>query len=279
VDESESRRSGTPASASAGRPKRSRFESPESGGRAASATPDRSSLSDVEVEELGERRAAFRSPPARPSAALAAAGAKPLEQLSDEEKAMVRPFSPSFSFNPSLSFSSAPTCWRRRSGSTPVYYPGIRGCRSIDEFRLLNRVSEGTFGVVFRAEERQTKEVVALKQLKMEREREGFPITSLREINMLMKCRRHPNVVGLREIVTDATGEKIALLMEFVEHDLQALMRQLEHRRKRFTLGSSLSFFRSVHSARSIAAQVKTLMHQLLSGLAYMRVLSFGLLG
>ncbi|KAI6243343.1 hypothetical protein M3Y99_00128700 [Aphelenchoides fujianensis] len=45
----EGRRSGTPASATAGRPKRSRFESPEGGGRAASATPDRSSLSDVEM--------------------------------------------------------------------------------------------------------------------------------------------------------------------------------------------------------------------------------------
>jgi cell division cycle 2-like protein len=71
----------------------------------------------------------------------------------------------------------------------------------------------------------------------MEREKEGFPITSLREINMLMKCRRHPNVVGLREIVTDSTGEKIYMAMEFVEHDLRALMRQLEGRKKHFTVG------------------------------------------
>ncbi|KAI6243474.1 putative serine/threonine-protein kinase [Aphelenchoides fujianensis] len=238
VAEADGRRSGTPTSALAGRPKRSRFESPESGGRAASATPDRSSLSDVEVEELAAE------PPAPLDATLAAAEAKPLEQLSDEEKAMLRP--------DVLAAKEREHAERQRA-RLPVYYPGIRGCRSIDEFRLLNRVSEGTFGVVFRAEERQTKDVVALKQLKMEREREGFPITSLREINMLMKCRRHPNVVGLREIVTDATGEKIYLVMEFVEHDLRALMRQLEHRRKRFTL-----------------AQVKTLMHQLLSGLAYM---------
>ncbi|KAI6185232.1 putative serine/threonine-protein kinase [Aphelenchoides besseyi] len=135
----------------------------------------------------------------------------------------------------------------------PVYYPGIWGCRSINEFKLLNRISEGTFGVVYRAQERQTDEIFALKQLKMEKEKEGFPITSLREINMLMKCRRHPNVVALKEIVTDSTGEKIYMVMEFVEHDLRALMRQLETRRKRFTL-----------------PQVKTLMHQLLSGCAYL---------
>jgi hypothetical protein len=31
--------------------------------------------------------------------------------------------------------------------------------------------------------------VVALKRVKMENEHEGFPITSLREINMLLKVR------------------------------------------------------------------------------------------
>ena len=38
---------------------------------------------------------------------------------------------------------------------------------------------------------------MALKKLKMEKEKEGFPITSLREINMLMKAK-HPNIVHVR---------------------------------------------------------------------------------
>ncbi len=40
-------------------------------------------------------------------------------------------------------------------------------------------------------------EIVALKKLKMEKEREGFPITSLREINTLLKAK-HPNVVHVK---------------------------------------------------------------------------------
>ena len=40
-------------------------------------------------------------------------------------------------------------------------------------------------------------DVVALKKLKIEKEREGFPITSLREINMLLKSS-HPNIVHVR---------------------------------------------------------------------------------
>lgn len=43
----------------------------------------------------------------------------------------------------------------------------------------------------------ETEEVVALKRLKMEKEKEGFPITSLREINTLLKAQ-HPNIVTVR---------------------------------------------------------------------------------
>jgi cell division cycle 2-like protein len=51
----------------------------------------------------------------------------------------------------------------------------------------MNKVEEGTYGVVYRAKERKTQEIVALKRLKMEKEKDGFPITSLREINTLVK--------------------------------------------------------------------------------------------
>ena len=42
-----------------------------------------------------------------------------------------------------------------------------------------------------------TDEIVALKRLKMEKEKEGFPITSLREINTLLKSQ-HMNIVTVR---------------------------------------------------------------------------------
>lgn len=52
---------------------------------------------------------------------------------------------------------------------------------------IFHRIEEGTYGVVYRARDKRTEEVVALKRLKMEKEKEGFPITSLREINTLLK--------------------------------------------------------------------------------------------
>ena len=70
-------------------------------------------------------------------------------------------------------------------------------------------------------------EVVALKKLKMEKEKEGFPITSLREINTLLKAQ-HVNIVTVREIVVGSNMDKIFIVMDYVEHDLKSLMESMK---------------------------------------------------
>ncbi|CAH8457400.1 unnamed protein product [Dicrocoelium dendriticum] len=110
-----------------------------------------------------------------------------------------------------------------RAPSKPFYFPSIQGCRSVEEFECLNRIEEGTYGVVYRARDKKINEIVALKRLKMEKERDGFPITSLREINTLMKAQ-HENIVTVREVVVGSNMDKIYLVMDYVEHDLKSLM-------------------------------------------------------
>ncbi|XP_058461273.1 serine/threonine-protein kinase PITSLRE [Malaya genurostris] len=120
--------------------------------------------------------------------------------------------------------------------SLPPYYPGIQGCRSVEEFQCLNRIEEGTYGVVYRAKDKRTEEIVALKRLKMEKEKEGFPITSLREINTLLKGQ-HPNIVTVREIVVGSNMDKIFIVMDYVEHDLKSLMETMKHKKQVFLPG------------------------------------------
>lgn len=118
----------------------------------------------------------------------------------------------------------------------PNYYPGVQGCRSVEEFQCLNRIEEGTYGVVYRAKDKRTNEIVALKRLKMEKEKEGFPITSLREINTLLKGQ-HPNIVTVREIVVGSNMDKIFIVMDYVEHDLKSLMETMKQRKQSFFPG------------------------------------------
>ncbi|KAF5273978.1 hypothetical protein FQA39_LY01094 [Lamprigera yunnana] len=134
----------------------------------------------------------------------------------------------------------------------PPYYPAIQGCRSVEEFQCLNRIEEGTYGVVYRARDKRTEEIVALKRLKMEKEKEGFPITSLREINTLLKGQ-HPNIVTVREIVVGSNMDKIFIVMDYVEHDLKSLMETMRHKKQTFTAG-----------------EVKCLLRQLLCAVAHL---------
>lgn len=43
--------------------------------------------------------------------------------------------------------------------------------------------------MVFMAKERKTNEIVALKKVRMDNEKEGFPITAIREIKILQKLK------------------------------------------------------------------------------------------
>lgn len=50
-------------------------------------------------------------------------------------------------------------------------------------------------------------EQFALKKVRLENEKEGFPITAVREIKILRQLR-HKNIVSLKEIVTDKQVKK-----------------------------------------------------------------------
>ncbi|KAL7411870.1 putative cell division cycle 2 [Mrakia frigida] len=152
-----------------------------------------------------------------------------------------RPSTPSVGSHPPPSTRSRYVPPRSAHGS-------IMSCRSVYEYERLNHIEEGSYGVVFRAREKATGEIVALKKLKLEEEKNGFPITSLREVMALMVCR-HENVVGVREIVVGDTLTQVFIVMDFIEHDLKSLL--------------------SLMPTPFLQSEVKTLLHQLLSATAH----------
>lgn len=102
----------------------------------------------------------------------------------------------------------------------------VKACRSVECYKRLCRLEEGTYGVVYKARDRDTGDIVALKRLKLEQEREGFPVTSLREINALMHVR-HPHVVAIREVVM-GDHHDVYIVMDFIENDLRTLVDNLK---------------------------------------------------
>ncbi|XP_024591266.1 cyclin-dependent kinase 10 isoform X1 [Neophocaena asiaeorientalis asiaeorientalis] len=105
-------------------------------------------------------------------------------------------------------------------------YSGLGRCRSVKEFEKLNRIGEGTYGIVYRARDTQTDEIVALKKVRMDKEKDGVPISSLREITLLLRLR-HPNIVELKEVVVGNHLESIFLVMGYCEQDLASLLENM----------------------------------------------------
>ena len=58
----------------------------------------------------------------------------------------------------------------------------------------MEKLGEGTYGVVYKAINLETGETVAIKKIRLEKEDDGVPSTAIREISLL-KNLRHPNVV------------------------------------------------------------------------------------
>ncbi|ETV85967.1 CMGC/CDK protein kinase [Aphanomyces astaci] len=88
----------------------------------------------------------------------------------------------------------------------------------MERYQKLEKVGEGTYGVVYKAKDRVTGEVIALKKIRLEAEDEGIPSTAIREISLLKELQ-HCNIVRLYNIVH--TERKLTLVFEYLDQDLK----------------------------------------------------------
>jgi len=88
----------------------------------------------------------------------------------------------------------------------------------MDKYVKLEKIGEGTYGVVYKAQDKKTGELLALKKIRLEAEDEGIPSTAIREISLL-KQLQHPNIVRLYDVVH--TEKKLTLVFEYLDQDLK----------------------------------------------------------
>ena len=91
----------------------------------------------------------------------------------------------------------------------------------LSQYEKVEKIGEGTYGVVYKARDRATGATIALKKIRLEQEEEGVPSTAIREISLLKELQ-HANVVRLQDVVhADA---KLYLVFEFLDLDLKKHM-------------------------------------------------------
>ncbi|CEL58897.1 hypothetical protein RSOLAG1IB_08917 [Rhizoctonia solani AG-1 IB] len=127
------------------------------------------------------------------------------------------------------------------------------GTSQLRDYAILEKLGEGTFGEVHKATHTVTRKVVALKRILMHNEKEGLPVTALREIKIL-KMLTHPSVVPLSDMVVEAsTRDKkgsIYMVFPYMDHDLAGLLEN--------------------PSVKFSPSQIKLYMRQLLEGTDYL---------
>ncbi|KAJ8515453.1 hypothetical protein ONZ45_g4970 [Pleurotus djamor] len=119
----------------------------------------------------------------------------------------------------------------------------------MDRYAKIEKIGEGTYGVVYKARDVTSNQIVALKKIRLEAEDEGVPSTAIREISLLKELR-DVNIVKLLDIVH--ADQKLYLVFEFLDVDLK---RYMENGNQRNTPLSP--------------ALLKKFTHQLNSGLLY----------
>lgn len=116
----------------------------------------------------------------------------------------------------------------------------------MDKYIKIDKLGEGTYGIVYKAKNRETGEIVALKRIRLESEDEGVPCTAIREISLLKELK-HNNIVRLHDVIH--TDKKLTLVFEYLDQDLKKYMDE-------------------VRGEIPLATQ-KSLFYQLLRGIAF----------
>jgi len=119
----------------------------------------------------------------------------------------------------------------------------------MDRYQKIEKVGEGTYGVVYKAKDTNSGHIVALKKIRLEAEDEGVPSTAIREISLLKELK-DDNIVRLLDIVH--ADQKLYLVFEFLDVDLKRYIETGNQNRTPISLQI-----------------VKKFTHQLTSGLLY----------
>ena len=115
----------------------------------------------------------------------------------------------------------------------------------MEKYQKIEKIGEGTYGVVYKAKNRLTGELVALKKIRLEAEDEGIPSTAIREISILKELQ-HPNIVrsaqaaaprfsrcSFRKLTSRVvhrlhdvihTEKKLTLVFEYLDQDLKKML-------------------------------------------------------
>lgn len=138
---------------------------------------------------------------------------------------------------------------------------------SSEAYEELNKIGTGAYGTVYRARDKSTDAIVALKKMRFNLTEDGVPMAILREISLLKQLEKfdHPNIVRLLDIChgqRDGREMSLYLVFEHVHQDLASYLEKcpppgLPQDRIKYIIWQILSGVDFLHSHRIVHRDLK----------------------
>ena len=148
----------------------------------------------------------------------------------------------------------------------------------IKRYDVQQKLGKGAYGIVWRAQDKKTKDVVALKKIFDAFQNSTDAQRTFREIEFLKQMNGHEHIITLTNVLKADNDRDIYLVFEYMETDLHAAIRAniLQDIHKQYILWQTLKALKYMHSASLLHRDMKP-SNLLLNSDCLMKVADFGL--
>ncbi|CAK6439009.1 unnamed protein product [Pipistrellus nathusii] len=146
-------------------------------------------------------------------------------------------------------------------------------------FLLKRRLGKGAYGIVWKAVDRRTGEVVAIKKIFDAFKDKTDAQRTFREVTLLQEFGDHPNIVRFLDVIRAENDRDLYLVLEFMDTDLNSVIAKgslLKDVHKRYIFYQLLRAARFLHAGRVIHRDLKP-SNVLLDGRCLVKLCDFGL--
>ncbi|TGZ59783.1 hypothetical protein CRM22_008895 [Opisthorchis felineus] len=149
----------------------------------------------------------------------------------------------------------------------------------LKKFEIKKRLGKGAYGIVWKALNRKTHEIVALKKIFDAFRNQTDAQRTFREIAYLQEFGNHPNIIKLFSVIRANTDKDIYLVFEYMETDLHNVIKRgnlLKDVHRQFIMYQLLKATAYLHSAEVIHRDQKP-SNVLLDSDCFVKLCDFGL--
>jgi mitogen-activated protein kinase 15 len=146
------------------------------------------------------------------------------------------------------------------------------------KYEIVQKLGRGAYGIVWKAIDKKTREVVALKKCFDAFQNATDAQRTFREIMFLQELNGHENIVRLLNVLKADNDQDIYLVCDFMESDLHAVIRAqiLEEIHKQYIIYQLLKSLKYMHSGAMLHRDIKP-SNILLNSDCQVKVCDFGL--